>query len=87
MKLAAAGLIPMSPVIAVTPVVEISVFARITKLPAVPRFTGAGLEATAAGTRVASINVNLLMTIVKFFKLFFIKNSRVSESEFRPVLS
>jgi hypothetical protein len=42
MKLAAAGLIPISPVILVVPVVEIPVFARSTKSPAVPRFTGAG---------------------------------------------
>ena len=35
MKLAAAGLTPISPVIEVVPVVEIPVFARITKLPGV----------------------------------------------------
>lgn len=39
MRLAAAGLIPIAPVIDVTPVVETPVFARIAKLPAVPRFT------------------------------------------------
>src|SRR5450759_3148553 len=39
MKLAAAGLTPISPVIAVVPVVETDVFARITKSPAVLRFT------------------------------------------------
>src|SRR3990170_4300317 len=42
MKLVAAGLSPRSPTIAVVPVVEIDVFPRITKLPAVPRTTGAG---------------------------------------------
>jgi hypothetical protein len=42
MKLAAAGLNPRFPVTAVVPVVEIADFARITKLPAVPRFTGNG---------------------------------------------
>jgi hypothetical protein len=42
MYVAAAGLSPISPVIEVVPVVEIPVFARITKLPAVPRDTGAG---------------------------------------------
>jgi hypothetical protein len=35
MKLAAAGLTPISPVIEVVPVVEIPVFARITKSPGV----------------------------------------------------
>jgi hypothetical protein len=35
------GLTPMSPTIEVAPVVEIPDFDRITKLPAVPRFTGA----------------------------------------------
>jgi hypothetical protein len=39
MELAAAGLTPILPVIAVTPVVETPVFVRIAKLPAVPRFT------------------------------------------------
>ncbi|MDZ7625912.1 MAG: hypothetical protein U5J96_18810 [Ignavibacteriaceae bacterium] len=42
MAVAAAGLIPKSPTIAVVPVVEIPVFARTTKLPAVPKSTGAG---------------------------------------------
>jgi hypothetical protein len=42
MYVAAAGLTPISPVIEVVPVVEIPVFARITKFPAVPRDTGAG---------------------------------------------
>ena len=39
MKVAAAGLIPISPLIWVVPVVETSVFASIAKLAAVPRFT------------------------------------------------
>jgi hypothetical protein len=38
---AAAGLTPISPVIAVVPVPEIPVFARIVKLPDVPRSIGA----------------------------------------------
>lgn len=41
MYVAAAGLSPISPVIEVVPVVEIPVFARIAKSPAVPRDTGA----------------------------------------------
>jgi hypothetical protein len=50
MALAAAGLTPISPVTWVDPVVEIPVFARITKLPAVPRSTTAGPAALASGT-------------------------------------
>jgi hypothetical protein len=49
MALAAAGLTPISPVAWVVPVVETPVFARITKLPAVPRFTIAGPAALASG--------------------------------------
>lgn len=39
-KLAAAGLTPMSPTMAVVPVVEMPVFAKATKFPADPRPTG-----------------------------------------------
>ena len=49
------GLTPISPRIVDPAVVEIPVFARITKLPADPRFTTAG----PAGTVVA---VNVLLT-------------------------
>ena len=46
MKVAAAGLTPISPTIEVVPVVEIPDFARIAKLAADPRFTAArGVEA------------------------------------------
>jgi hypothetical protein len=41
MKVAAAGLIPISPTIEVVPVVEIPDFARIAKSPTDPRSTGA----------------------------------------------
>ena len=41
MKVAAAGLAPISPTTEVVPVVEIPDFARITKLAADPRGTGA----------------------------------------------
>src|SRR4051812_23759258 len=41
MKLAAAGLTPMLPVMAEVGTVEMAVFARMTKLPAMPRFTAA----------------------------------------------
>ena len=44
---ASAGLTPISPTIDVTHVVEIPVFASMTKFPAVPRFTGAGPAASA----------------------------------------
>jgi hypothetical protein len=43
---AATGLTPISPVIAVDPVVDIPDFARITKLPADPRLTVAGPAAS-----------------------------------------
>jgi hypothetical protein len=43
----AAGLTPISPVIAVAPVVVIAVSANIAKLPAVPRLTGNGPAANA----------------------------------------
>src|SRR5450830_1571016 len=42
MKLAAAGLTPISPTIAVVPMVEMADFAKTTKFPAVPRLTAAG---------------------------------------------
>ena len=42
MKLAAAGLTPMSPTMDVVPVVEIPVLAKATKLAAVPKLTAAG---------------------------------------------
>jgi hypothetical protein len=57
MYVAAAGLTPRSPVTAVVPVVDIPVFARRTKLPAVPRFTAVGLEAIAVDTIKASISM------------------------------
>ena len=54
MYVAAAGLSPTSPVIEVVPVVEIPVFARITKLPAVPRDTGAGPVDVGVGVGVCA---------------------------------
>ncbi len=44
MAVLAIGLTPMFPTIEVAPVLEIPDFDRITKLPAVPRFTGARVE-------------------------------------------
>jgi hypothetical protein len=57
MYVAAAGLIPISPVIAVAPVVEIPVFAIIAKSAAVPRGTGVGPAAMAAGAIKATVNI------------------------------
>jgi hypothetical protein len=65
-NVAAAGLTPRSPVIAVTPVVEIPVFARITKLPDVPRFTAIGLEAMAAFAIKASTSINPKKQVHRF---------------------
>ena len=45
------GLTPILPTIEVVPVVETPDFARITKLPAVPRFTAAGPAALTACDR------------------------------------
>jgi len=45
MKLAAAGLMPMSPVIAEEGTLEMAVFARTAKFPAVPSPTRAGPSA------------------------------------------
>jgi hypothetical protein len=65
----------------VTPVTEIPVFARIAKLPAVPRFTGAGPAAMAVDTIKETVSIaprkrgHLLKTIVGFFVLVFIKIS------------
>src|SRR4030066_385551 len=52
MKVAAAGLIPISPTIEVVPVVEIPDFARTAKLPADPRGTGDGPLGTGGGVGV-----------------------------------
>jgi hypothetical protein len=59
MYVAAAGLIPILPTIDVVPVVETPVFAKITKLPAVPRFTvaGDGCDMTVAGVINAIENI------------------------------
>jgi len=46
MAVAAIGLTPISPVIKVDPVVDIPDFAKMTKLPADPRFTAAGPAAS-----------------------------------------
>jgi hypothetical protein len=61
MVLAAAGLTPISPVTWVAPVVEIPDFARIAKLPVVPRTIGNGPAALASGTG-AKTPVNMDIT-------------------------
>jgi hypothetical protein len=62
---AAMGLTPMSPVTTEFGTVEIPDFARITKLPAVPRSTGAGPAAGGAGLeRCGEAAVGALMSEV-----------------------
>jgi hypothetical protein len=56
MALLPIGLTPISPVMWVVPVVEIPDFDRITKLPAVPRFTG--------GSAAAVVVVELELDVV-----------------------
>jgi hypothetical protein len=80
MDVAAVGLTPRSPTIAVVPVTEIPVFDRITKLPAVPRFTIAGdRDMAMAGNIKAPIDmaprkrIHRLKTVVGFFVLLFMK--------------
>jgi hypothetical protein len=64
MYVAAAGLTPISPVIEVVPVVEIPVFARITKLPAVPRDTGAGPVNVGIGVGVCvAVDVGMYVDV------------------------
>src|SRR5438445_8963358 len=53
MNVAAAGLTPMLPVIAEVGTVEMAVFARMTKLPAAPRFTAATGATTVPVVKVA----------------------------------
>jgi hypothetical protein len=66
-----AGLTPISPTIAVVPVLEIPVFARITKLPAVPRFTAAGPAANVVIDPLKpNINTKANTTIETLFNIF-----------------
>jgi len=56
MYVLSAGLTPIFPVIEVVPVVEIPDFDRITKLPAVPRFTGARAELVVVAEVVVELD-------------------------------
>jgi hypothetical protein len=62
----------MSPATAVVPVDEIPVLARIVKLPAVPRYTGAGPAAYASELPEVS-NTNAITADAKFFSDAVIK--------------
>jgi hypothetical protein len=69
MKVAAAGLIPISPTIKVVPVVEIPDFGRITKLPADPRGTTArgvivGVVVDVAVRVVVAVAVEFVIEVV-----------------------
>ena len=68
---ASAGLIPMSPTTEVVPVVDIPVFERTTKLPAVPRLTAAGPAASAMLGR-ARVATRESATTIEFLLNFFI---------------
>ena len=57
MALAAIGLTPIFPVIAVVPVVVIPVFDKTAKDAAAPRFTGAGLVKARALCPVPNVSV------------------------------
>jgi hypothetical protein len=68
MKLAAAGLIPIFPVIVVAPIVVVAVMAvspRIAKLLAVPRFTVAGPAASAELNTKKPLMINIAATTKK----------------------
>ena len=54
-----AGLTPIFPTIEVVPVVEIPDFDRITKLPAVPRFTGA----RAAAVVIVELELGVVVVV------------------------
>jgi hypothetical protein len=72
MYVAAAGLSPRSPVMEVAPVVEIPVFARMTKLPDPPRLTIAGPAANRACPDGASTNKTATIVLHDFLLNFFI---------------
>ena len=76
------GLTPIFPTIEVVPVVEIPDFDRITKLPAVPRLTGAcaALAAPAANPKISSVN----STEFIFFKILASRQALGRSGNFWP---
>jgi hypothetical protein len=67
MAVALIGLTPIFPVILVVPVVEIPDFDRITKLPAVPRFTGVNVAAVVEAELKVAIppNISAITTVTE----------------------
>jgi hypothetical protein len=59
MAVAAIGLTPISPTTVVVPVVVIPVSVRITKLPAVLRFTGLGPAAVAPVAKTKTLRTDI----------------------------
>jgi hypothetical protein len=59
MEVATIGLTPIFPTIAVVPVVVTPVFVRITKSPAVPRFTGVGPAAIAPVAKTKTVRIDI----------------------------
>jgi hypothetical protein len=70
---AAIGLTPISPTIEVVPVVEIPDFARITKLPADPRSTGARGAALVTLVDIAVITISAAISTAAAKPNLFVK--------------
>jgi hypothetical protein len=68
------GLIPTSPVIAVVPVLEIPLFARITKSPADRRLTSAATPITPGINTAVIRHINATVIAIEkmFLVLFFV---------------
>jgi hypothetical protein len=72
MAVSAMGLTPMFPVMAEVPVVEIPLFARITKLPADPIFTAErGKPAFAVGALNEATRENTIVAVRIILRIFF----------------
>jgi hypothetical protein len=70
MAVSVMGLTPMFPVMAEVPVVEIPLFARITKLPADPIFTGIKV-AFAVGALNEATSENTIVAVRIILRIFF----------------
>jgi hypothetical protein len=84
MEVAAYGLMPISPVICVVPVVDIPVSARIAKLPADPRSTGAcgAAETDRTGIKSDAKTVPIMTTASIPFIDFAILNISLSPDSY-----